>query len=242
VTEQTSSLSQAGLIEGAAGVAPSPGGGIRDLLRDTALFVSKLDANDFATGYETIRVECNAMIDKFGAALVRRGYMGDVLDDATLAQCALLDEIALKGLIGADRDMWASQPLQVTKFNQHDAGERVFDRLDVRLRERVPRVDLLQCYATILGLGFKGRYAVNGDAARDMLIADLNARLEKVRAADPRTLLVDQSGQRFGDVIRRLSPWTIAVVAGVVSFVLWLLWHVALDAQLTGLASKAIKP
>ncbi|BAN26171.1 type IV / VI secretion system protein DotU family [Caballeronia insecticola] len=50
--------------------------------------------------------------------------------------------------------------MQLEKFNQHDSGDRAFDRLDVRMREGSPQIDLLECYSAILGLGFVGRYAI----------------------------------------------------------------------------------
>jgi type VI secretion system protein ImpK len=238
----TSSPSGAELIERAPSAALSPAFGIRDLLRDTALLVSRLRIDNAVTTYATLRTECDAMIDQFGSALVGRGYSGDILQDARIAHCALLDETALQSLFGTDRDNWASQPLQVTKFHQHDAGERVFERLDQRMRERTPNLDLLQFYAAILGLGFKGRYAVNGEASRLKLIVDLDAQLARARPAATRTLLSEQTGRRFGDRLRRLSPWALAAVGGVVSLVLWLLWHIALDAQLAALPSQVTRP
>jgi type VI secretion system protein ImpK len=90
----------------------------------------------------------------------------------------------------------------------------------------------MECYAAILGLGFMGRYSLEGKRQRDALIANLNAQIEWLRPAPQPALLTERDGRRMGDWFRRLSPWAIAaLIAGPALFV-WLIWHVALDAQL----------
>jgi type VI secretion system protein ImpK len=235
----TSSSARAPLVEQGAGVAASVATGIRDLLRDTALFVATLSTGGAAEDFATLRTRCKSMVADFGAALDRRNYPEDVREDAVKAQCALLDETALQHLSEQDKPLWSAQPLQVERFKQHDAGERVFERLEFRMRERSPQVDLLECYAAVLGLGFLGRYAIHGENERQTLIAELNALIERLQPQRERSLIIDQPGRRFGDWIRRASPWAIAGIGCVVALVTWFAWHVALDAQLAALIPNA---
>ncbi|SAL61104.1 type VI secretion system protein ImpK [Caballeronia cordobensis] len=238
----TSSHAQAPLVEPTSGAASASASGIRDLLRDTALFVATLSTGGAAGDFEALRARCTSMVADFSAALDRRGYPEDVRDDALKAQCALLDETALQHLSGQDRSNWSAYPLQVQQFNQHDAGERVFERLELRMRERSPQTDLLECYAAILGLGFLGRYALHGANERQTLMAELNALIERLRPQRERSLVIDQPGRRFGDAFRRMSPWAIAAFGCIVALVAWLVWHAVLDAQLAALLPHTVKP
>jgi type VI secretion system protein ImpK len=231
-----------GLVEPAPGIAPAHVSGMRDLLRDTALFVANLSTGGRAGDFTALRARCASMVAELSAALERRGYPEDVCDDAVKAQCALLDETALLHLSDHDKPLWSAQPLQVEKFKQHDGGERVFERLEFRMRERAPEVDLLQSYAAILGLGFLGRYAVHGENERQALIAELNTLIGRLRPEGERSLVIDQLGRRFGDWLRRVSPWAIAGLGCAVALVTWTIWHIALDVQLAALIPHAVKP
>jgi type VI secretion system protein ImpK len=137
--------SLAGLIERAQNAAFSAAVGIRDLLRDTALLDSRLSIDNAVT---TLRTECDATINQFGAARVLRGYSGDILQDARIAHCACSIKLHCKAssertVTTGHRDRYRDE------VSQHDASERVFERLDERMRERAPKLDLLQFYAAI---------------------------------------------------------------------------------------------
>lgn len=238
----SSSPARAALVGETSGAAPASVDGIRDLLRDTALFVANLSTGGVIENFDSLRERCGGMVADFSAALDRRSYPQDVRDDAVKAQCALLDETALHRLSENERPKWAAQPLQVEKFKEHDAGERVFERIEFRMRERSPQVDLLACYAAILGLGFLGRYAIDGRDRRQALIAEINALIERLRPGGGPSFIIDQPGRRFGEWFQRVSPWALAGLGCALALVTWLVWHVALDIQLAALVPKAVKP
>jgi type VI secretion system protein ImpK len=231
-----------------AGHAPSQR--MRSLLRDTALCVTQLSTSQTPSDYASLRKRSEQLVIQFAAALKHHGYPQDVCEDALIAQCGLLDETSLRNLSVDDQSKWDEQPLQIGQTGRHDAGERVFERLEQRMREASPNVDLLECYETILGLGFVGRYASpswdthQGDdgATRAGLIKALNAQLQTLRPAREQTFIIERSGWRFTDWLYRLSPWTIAGVTGVVAVAVWLTWNATLDTQVTHLASQAVRP
>jgi type VI secretion system protein ImpK len=233
---------QTALVDQVTATAAVPMTGMRDALRGTALLVANLTTGGQSETFSSLRKHCNDLVQQFGSTLKRRGYGDDLCEDAVMAQCALLDESALGNLSPEDRDRWSLEPLQVETFNQHDAGERVFDRLDARMRERSPQIDLLECYAAILGLGFVGRYAIDSTGKRETLIAELNALLTRLTPADGRTFVIDRNGQSLGGWFRRLSPWAIVVIGCAIALAVWLAWHMALDAQLAALAPHTVKP
>lgn len=230
----------AALINSQPGIHRVAGTGIRDLLRDTALLVTTLAPAGHAPDAAVLRDRCRELIDQFSNALERHGYPDDVRQEALVAQCGLLDETALRHLPAESRAGWELNPLQVERFNLHDAGERVFDRLDARMREASPRVDLLEGYSAILGMGFVGRYAREGEAKRTALIASLNAQLEKLHSSADRPFVADRAGRRLTDWFYRLSPWAIAGLACATAVIVWSMWTAALDIQLAHLVPPKV--
>ncbi|WP_321839158.1 DotU family type IV/VI secretion system protein [Paraburkholderia bannensis] len=215
----------------------APMGGIRDLLRDTALLVTTVTDGGLPKTAGSMQTHCRKLIRDFADGLVSRGYPEDVCMDARIAQCGLLDEVALRHLAGNDRATWELRPLQVEFFDMHDAGERVFERLEQRLRAPTVNVDLLECYSSVLGMGFVGRYALQGETRLEELATALNTRIGKLRAAATAAFTTDHTVRRPSDWFYRLSSWAILGICCVVAALLWLVWHAGLDVQLSHLLS-----
>jgi type VI secretion system protein ImpK len=207
---------------------------MRALLRDTALEVSLLSQDTAEQSAFELRKRCLQVVDDFDRALQAKRFPEDVRQDAVYAQCGLLDEMALRGLSEDERSKWDAHPLQVERFGNHDAGDRIYERIAVRAREIPPNVALLECYATILGLGFLGRYASDGELRRAELAALLNERIPR---AEPRRggLVIDRVSSTRLDWLRRLSPWTIAGIVGVTAALIWFVLGQSLDVQLANL-------
>ncbi|WP_043204570.1 DotU family type IV/VI secretion system protein [Burkholderia cenocepacia] len=239
----TSNRSGAALMPNATGASLRPGEGMRDLLRDTALLVTTLTSGGHTQDAVALRARCKQLVEQFASGLQQRGFPDDVRNEALVAQCGLLDEVALRHLPGESRSAWEREPLQVEQFNLHEAGERVFERLDARMREPAPPVALLECYSAILGMGFVGRYARDGEAKRTVLITSLNARLERLRPSLDRPFIAERVERRVSDWFYRLSPWAIAGLACVAAAIVWGVWSATLDGQLAHLvAAKAVRP
>ena len=224
------------LMDGFTAAHRTSADGIRDLLRDTALLVTSLSEGGKAEDPATLRERCKQLMADFSTALDQRGFAADVREDAECAQCGLLDEAVLRHLSAENKPVWDAQPLQVERFGKHDAGERVFARLEQRMREASPNIALLECYSAVLGMGFMGRYAREGKAKRSALITSLNTQLAQLRPVTGRQFFADRSGRRLMDWFYRLSPWAIASLACVAAAVIWLIWAQVLDAQLAQLA------
>ncbi len=240
--------SRRALVQNTSGITridaarPAPPG-MCDLLRDASLLVAMQTAGGKVEIYEPFRKHCTLLIEQFAAALNQRGYAKEVCREAVDALCALLDEVAVRSLRDADKNTWLGEPLQVALFQKHNAGEFVFDRLEAHMREASPHVDLLECYAAVLGLGFTGRYALEGEAKRQGLMRTLSTLLARLRPADGQSFYVEPGGQRLRSWFYRffhgLSPWGLAGLALVCAVSMWLTWHVALDARSAAVLSKA---
>ncbi|WP_296651605.1 DotU family type IV/VI secretion system protein [Paraburkholderia sp.] len=240
MTLQTHARNFVPLVDAAGGTSRFDGKGIRDLLRDTALLVTSLGPTATAPDAAQFRERCRQAIQDFSNALARRGYSEDVRREVLVAQCGLLDETALRHLSAESRASWELTPLQVEWFKVHDAGEHVIERIEARLRETPPDADLLECYSAILGMGFMGRYARDGEARRAALVAALNTRLEKIRPPVEQPFMTDRAARRISDWFYRLSPWAIAGVSCAAAAIVWGIWSVALDNQLAHIAPAKV--
>ncbi|NTZ10417.1 DotU/TssL family secretion system protein [Burkholderia metallica] len=151
-------------------------------LRDTARTVTALAQESIS--FQALRDQCDAQIAQLRSELNLRGLSNDVIDDAVYAQCALLDEAALKHLTGTARDDWEREPLQVMYFSSNDAGEELVRRIQSRLRAPRPASGLLAIFAAVLSLGFIGRFAIDGDIDRTGLVRSIDAQLGRTHADD----------------------------------------------------------
>lgn len=201
------------------------------LLRNTALETALLADGAAATNVDSLRARCRQLVDGFAAALEARKVPADVACDALYMQCGLLDEMVLAHLPGEVRPAWEARPLQVERLGKHDAGEHVFDRLAVRMREAPLNIELIECYATVLGLGFCGRYARGGDAQRNQIVGTLSDLLAKHSPAGEAGLVVDASHTRGRDWLYRLSAWAIAGLACAAAAIVFVLIGHGLDLQ-----------
>ncbi|AKC72072.2 DotU family type IV/VI secretion system protein [Pandoraea oxalativorans] len=215
-----------------AGIDDAASVSLRALLCDTALLVTTISAGGVVTNAAVLRERCEALLDSLDAKLATHGVEGQHYDDVRVAQCALLDETVLHHLKAHDREAWELAPLQVTRFGIHDAGERVFERLDVYMQADGTSAGVLEFYQALLRLGFVGRYALLGDARRRDLIKSLDARIEALGPTVEPSFVVQQSARRFSDIWHRISPWTIAGLTCVVAVLVWGAWDRALTLEL----------
>ncbi len=192
--------------------------------RDTALAVAQL-ADDAAPNKSgDFRKKCLALVESLKSELALADHLPDVIRDATYAQCALLDETALSRLQGAERDNWESEPLQVREFKTNDAGDALIAMIRRRVAEPRPKLALLAIFSAVLGLGFKGQFAIHGADARIELMRALDQQLGSSvnRDTSPTVLLTQETARAWS---ARISPlgWVAmgVVAAGLVYLGLW---------------------
>lgn len=108
-------------------------------------------------------------------AFQRAGELGaSLMRDAQYAMVALADEVFLAFEWPGRRD-WEVRILEDRVFQTRAAGEKIFAQIDKLLTDRQPdRHELGAVYLMMLGLGFKGQYSSETDAAK---IDDIKQRL-----------------------------------------------------------------
>lgn len=207
-------------------------------LRDTALLVAGLMEDGAPQVYNKFRHTCQDQVRRLREQMTAAGHPADVVEDAAYAQCALLDEAALSCLNGSDRDHWEHEPLQVEEFRSHDAGDELIRRIEQRLSERHPSLTLLAIFNAVLGLGFHGRFALDGDEARFSLMRSIDERLERGgwRRADSSATTVITTAPWSRPWYHRMNPLAWVVAACVASGVVYLMLDRWLSAAIDNLA------
>lgn len=203
-------------------------------LRDTALTVASLAGGAAPESFTAFRDRCAEQVNRLGEELRAAGQPPDVIEDATYAQCALLDEFALKRLVGTARDEWEREPLQVGKFQSHDAGDELIARIQRRLAQPQPVLPLLTVFHVVLGLGFRGRFAIDGDKDRDALVHALEDRLARHGMVAPSASVVVLSGKTGARW--NVSPLAWVVCAALGAGLVYLALDRWLDRWIAGLA------
>ncbi|MDP9157437.1 MAG: DotU family type IV/VI secretion system protein [Pseudomonadota bacterium] len=202
--------------------------------RDTALTVATLADNATSTTFDDFRKDCVAQVVALRRELTAAGHPSDVVADATYAQCALLDEAALIHLKDHERDAWEREPLQVREFNTNDAGDELIAKIHRRLQEPTPKLVLLSIFNAVLGLGFTGKFALNGANARIELMRALDQRIGQSHDTSGTVLLTNTEPLRWR---MNMSPlgWVIAsIVAAALVYLALDQWLAASIARLQG--------
>ncbi|SAK96638.1 DotU family type IV/VI secretion system protein [Caballeronia catudaia] len=201
-------------------------------LRDTALTVADLSDADRRPSAVDLLEEGKKQMARLRAELQMRGLPPDVIEDAVYAQCALLDETALRSFVGTERDTWEHNPLQLGQFDSNDAGEELVRRIEGRLSGPRPVRLLLEIFAAVLDLGFTGRFAVEGQDARARLRQAIDDRLgvRKSDDDDDASIIVKAAIKR--PWTSRISPLTCIALACVVTGIVWIAIDTWLDASI----------
>ena len=149
------------------------------------------------------------------------GVENDEIQSAKFALVAFIDE-AITGGSFAEKEEWASNPLQAELFGLNYAGEEFFRRLgDLRQRPQ-SNVPLLEVYYLCMVLGFKGKYLLDSPEVLRHLVEDTKADI--VRAKERPLSPHGKPQENLGGVVaRNLPAWVLAAGAGGLGFLVFLI-------------------
>ncbi|MBY0557157.1 MAG: type IVB secretion system protein IcmH/DotU [Burkholderiaceae bacterium] len=129
---------------------------------------------------------------------------GEDIDAAKYAFCAALDEIILSSSFTL-RTAWERRPLQLAIFGDQLAGEHFFDRLEALRSGGAARLPALQVFQMCLLIGFKGRYALEGQDRLASLIARLG---EEIAAMQGKPKGFAPQAERPDQIVNKLRSHT----------------------------------
>lgn len=109
-------------------------------------------------------------LDELERGAKRLNISTDDIYAAKYAFCAALDEQILSSNFDI-RKTWERQPLQLTFFGDHLAGEHFFVKLEELRAQGASRLAALEVFYMCLLLGFQGKYMLEGPEALGYLVS-----------------------------------------------------------------------
>ena len=160
---------------------------------------------------------------EFSSRAAAAGATRDEVSSATWALCALLDDVVLNTPWGRQSG-WASQTLCGTIYQEVDAGERFFDRLQQLEREPASNARLLEFWHACLAMGFEGRYRVPvaGGGSVAQVRDELYRILRSITPPPPSELAGSWRGVAVPlEPPPRLPLWVLAVGTTLLILAIW---------------------
>jgi len=161
-------------------------------------------------------------LDELFKAFMSRAKQLEIADtNAELAKYAIvafIDEMILTSNWPL-RDVWSSRPLQLEYFNDFNAGEVFYEKLEtLRGTDDPKKLEVLEIYFTCLALGFKGKHVdLAGMEKLKTLMEGISKDLRKWHGKGVEGLSPNwKSAENAQPLAESFPAWIVAVVcAGV---------------------------
>lgn len=194
-----------------------------DLMSDAFYLLLLLKRGQMPTDASRFVVQVRELLETVERNAIKLGIAGEDIYAAKYAFCAAIDE-AILSTPSAVRDDWELQPLQLTLFGDHLAGEHFFTRLEELRAQGGARLQALEVYYFILLLGFEGKYRLEGPEKLGYLGARLGDEITYLKGRRAAFAPHWAPPDAVAHAIRRQAPvWlpAIAVAAlGLAGYVL----------------------
>lgn len=106
---------------------------------------------------ESYREHIMGLFEGFKEILMEVRAEDEIIDAVTYALAAFVDEAVMMSN-WSHRDKWMAEPLQLSLFGEHMAGEDFFNKLEKFNEQPNKYIELLEIYFLCLEFGFRGRY------------------------------------------------------------------------------------
>jgi type VI secretion system protein ImpK len=141
------------------------------LMRPTALHAALLSDGAQIPAIQFWRARCGTLAQTLQQEMQDRSFSATDIQEISLAQCVLLDELTLHALPSRQHEDWLRDPLQRRFHGVSDGAARVWARIEASVDGGHPDHSRLEFYGILLGMGF--------DGGRD----DATAYLDRVKSA-----------------------------------------------------------
>lgn len=142
------------------------------LLRDTVLHVTLLSQHAEVPSLDIWRMRCISLVERLRQTMCEGDYDAAMIAEVSYAQCALLDDAALRYLPDSQRYEWRRDSLENYFFSRSNGIKTIYERVDSLLRQSQPSSELMVLYNMMLSLGFD-QHSVNM-AKRQQLVCALS--------------------------------------------------------------------
>jgi len=199
------------------------------------VFAFRAATNEERPPYRTFRQEIEDLLSDFGRRAERERL--DPRGDARYAMVALIDETVLAS-DWPDADEWRDKPLAIKEFQDANAGEVFFDKLDRLARGEDQEV--LEMYYTCLCAGFRGKHRDDPGTLRS-LRSRIYGRIVGTDPQEEGKLTPDAYGHDLErPIITRRFPifWAIPFVLGTIG--LYVAFYFILSQQVQEISREAV--
>jgi len=212
--------------------------GMPDICADLLTFIQSIRKAANPGEYEPFRAKAEGLVSAMEQRARESDVPGPLIEQAKFALVGFLDETILQST-WALRDVWAGNPLQLQYFNEFNAGEEFYTKLEgLRNAEDPKKLDVLEVYFLCLSLGFKGKYAdLKGMEKIKVLTDSISKELRKARSkADGLSPAWEPKDQNAG-AAKEFPVWLVVVACSGLLLVLYSVLH----WYLGGVADGVIK-
>jgi type VI secretion system protein ImpK len=185
-------------------------------------YVLKVQASSALGEPDELRRTVKEVLSQCESDAQDAGFGTDAIEQATFAVVALVDETILSSN-WAGTNQWMKTPLQLELYDQFDAGEVFFDRLDELSERPAENAQVLEVYYLCMTLGFKGKYQLQEQGRLRELIESTAQMLDETpeTGADELAPHGQPRDQAATDVRRKIPSWVIAAAASLLGLLLY---------------------
>lgn len=203
--------------------------GLPDICADLLTFIQSIRKASDPGEYDPFRSKAESLVSAMEQRARDADFPAPLIEMAKFALVGFLDETILQSN-WALRDLWAGNPLQLQYFNEFNAGEEFYTKLEtLRNADDPKKLDVLEVYFLCLALGFKGKYADLRGMEKIKVLADsISKELRKARSkADGLSPEWEPKDQNAG-VVKEFPVWMVVVGCSAVLLVLYFLFSTIL--------------
>jgi type VI secretion system protein ImpK len=192
--------------------------------------ILQLRATDAYGEAEVLRSRVKDLLENAERDALRTGVSPDNIQMAKFAIVAFIDETIISSN-WSQKDRWVSKPLQLELYNQYDAGETFFSRLETLRQQPKANAEALEVYYLCLTLGFKGKYQLHEQERLREIIETTYEELQRVPGMRPKELSPHGAprGQVATEVKSKMPAWVIAAAAALIGLLIYMSmwWYIS---------------
>jgi type VI secretion system protein ImpK len=179
-----------------------------------------------------LRSRIKDVLDDAERDALRTGVSPENIQMAKFAVVAFIDETIISSN-WSQKDRWVSKPLQLELYNQYDAGETFFTRLEALRQQPQANAEALEVYYLCLTLGFKGKYQLHEQERLREIIETTYDELRRVPGLKLKELSPHGKprGQVVTEVKSKMPAWVIVAAAALIGLLIYMgMWFYIDDA------------
>ncbi len=202
------------------------------------VYILELQTTDDLGESDALRKQIYDLLDQCEEAAKEAGIPSEDIEEAKFAIVAFIDETILSS-DWAGTDEWMKTPIQLELYDQFDAGEVFFDRLEELQEEPEYNAQVLEVYYLCMTLGFKGKYQLQQqEKLREMIdsTAEMLTEIPETRTDDiaPNSHPRDQTET---EIRSKVPAWVIAAAATLLAVLLYGGMHLYISSSASGVAT-----